>query len=74
MRATLSPFINFTSYTVQILDRFCLILPTVIMGFEHETYNITEGNSTIEVCIQVSGVPQSSLSVSLTTVDGDATG
>ena len=44
------------------------------MGFEHETYRIGEGNGSVEVCVKVSGVPRSSLSVSLTTVDGDATG
>ena len=50
------------------------LLPTVIVGFEHEAHNITEGNSTVEVCVKVSGVLRSSLSVSLTTVDGNATG
>ena len=45
------------------------------MGFEHETYNISEGDGSVEVCVQVkSGVLRSSLSVSLTTVDGSATG
>ena len=51
-----------------------ILLPTVIVGFEPEAYNITEGNSTVEVCVKVSGVLRSSLSVSLTTVDGNATG
>ena len=48
---------------------------TVILGFEHETYSTGEGNSSIEVCIRVkSGILQSSLRLSLTTVDGSATG
>ena len=51
-----------------------IVLSTVVMGFEHETYRIGEGNGSVEVCVKVSGVPRSSLSVSLTTVDGDATG
>ena len=50
-------------------------LSTVILGFERETYSTGEGNSSIEVCVQVkSGVLQSSLHLSLTTVDGSATG
>ena len=51
-----------------------ILLPTVIVGFEHEAYSISEGNGSVEVCVRVSGVPRSSLSVSLTTVDGAATG
>ena len=47
--------------------------PTVVLGFEHETYTISEGNGSVEVCVKVSGVPQSSLHLSLTTVDGTAT-
>ena len=47
---------------------------TVILGFEHETYSISEGNGSVEVCVKVSGVLQSSLRVSLTTVDGNAIG
>ena len=47
----------------------------MILGFERESYSISEGNGSVEVCIQVkTGVLQSSLSVSLTTVDGTATG
>ena len=48
--------------------------PTVVVGFEHKTYRISEGNGSVEVCVQVSGILQSSLYLSLTTVDGDATG
>ena len=44
----------------------------MVVGFEHEAYSINEGNSTVEVCVRVSGVLRSSLSVSLTTVDGAA--
>ena len=51
-----------------------ILLPTVVVGFEHEIYSINEGNGSVEVCVQVSGIPRSSLSVSLTTVDGAATG
>ena len=47
---------------------------TVILGFEHEAYSISEGNGSVEVCVKVSGVLQSSLHVSLTTVDGNAIG
>ena len=47
---------------------------TVILGFEHETYSISEGNGSVEVCVKVSGVLQSSLRLSLTTVDGNAIG
>jgi len=47
----------------------------VILGFEHATYSISEGNGSVEVCVQVkSGVLRSSLSLSLDTVDGNATG
>ena len=48
--------------------------PTVVVGFERKTYSISEGNGSVEVCVQVSGVLQSSLHLSLTTVDGTATG
>jgi len=52
-----------------------LIDPTVILGFEHESYNTSEGIGSIKVCIKVKdGVPQSLLHLSLTTVDGTATG
>ena len=51
-----------------------ILLSTVVVGFEHETYSINEGNGSVEVCVQVSGIIRSSLSVSLTTVDGAATG
>ena len=47
---------------------------TVVLGFKHKTYSIVEGNGSVEVCVQVSGVLQSSLHLSLTTVDGTATG
>ena len=48
---------------------------TVILGFEYGSYNIGEGMGSIQVCIQVKdGVPQSLLHLSLTTVDGNATG
>jgi len=46
---------------------------TVIVGFEHGSYNISEGIGSINVCVQVTGVPQSLLHLSLTTVDGTAT-
>ena len=50
-------------------------LPTVILGFEHEMYNTSEDDGSVEVCVQVkSGVLQSSLRLSLTTVDGSTTG
>ena len=42
--------------------------------FEHETYSIGEGNGSVEVCVKVSEVLRNPLSVSLTTVDGSATG
>ena len=51
-----------------------MLLPTVVVGFERESYSISEGNGSVEVCVQVTGVLQGSLSVSLTTVDGTATG
>ena len=51
-----------------------LLLLTVVVGFERETYSISEGNGSVEVCVKVSGVLQSSLRLSLTTVDGTATG
>ena len=67
---------------VSISDRFMAkcwmlytFLSTVILGFERETYSIREGNSSVEVCVQVkSGVLQSSVRLSLTTMDGSATG
>ena len=46
----------------------------MILGFEHESYSISEDNGSVEVCVQVSGVLRSSLHLSLTTVDGTATG
>ena len=47
----------------------------MILGFEHATYSVTEGNGSVEVCVKVKGgVLRSSLSLSLTTVDGNATG
>jgi len=53
----------------------CFFLLLVILGFEHVTYSVTEGNGSVEVCVQVKGgVLRSSLSLSLTTVDGNATG
>ena len=43
--------------------------------FEHESYSIREGDQgSVEVCVGVSEVLRSPLSVSLTTVDGSATG
>jgi len=52
-----------------------LIDPTVILGFEHELYNTSEGIGSIKVCIKVKdGVPQNLLHLSLTTVDGTAIG
>ena len=48
--------------------------PTVVVGFKHKTYSIGEGNGSVEVCVQVSGALQSSLYLSLATVDGSATG
>ena len=47
---------------------------TSFVGFEHEMYSISEGDGSVEVCVQVSGVLRSSVTVSLTTVDGSATG
>ena len=47
---------------------------TVVVGFEHETYSIGEDDGSVEVCVQVNGVLQNSLRLSLTTVDGAATG
>ena len=45
------------------------------MGFEHATYSTSEGHGSVEVCVQVkSGTPQNPLNLSLTTVDGNATG
>ena len=50
-------------------------LSTVILGLDRETYSTGEGNSSVEVCVQVkSGVLQSSVRLSLTTMDGSATG
>ena len=44
----------------------------MVVGFERESYNISESDGSVEVCVRVSGIPRSSLSVSLTTVDGAA--
>ena len=46
----------------------------MVVGFEREAYSISEGDDSVEVCVKVSGVPRSSLLLSLTTVDGTATG
>ena len=47
----------------------------MVVGFEHETYSTSEGNGSVEVCVQVkSGVLRSSLNLSLATVDESATG
>ena len=46
----------------------------MVVGFEHKTYSIGEGNGSVGVCVQVSGALRSPLNVSLTTVDGSATG
>jgi len=47
----------------------------VIVGFEHGPYNISEGIGSINVCVQVkNGVLHSLLHLSLTTMDGTATG
>ena len=46
---------------------------TSFVGFEHESYNIGEGNGSVEVCVKVIGVLEGSLHLSLTTVDGSAT-
>ena len=47
----------------------------MILGFEHESYSISEGSGSVEVCVQVkNGLLQSSLHLSLATVDGAATG
>ena len=52
-----------------------IILNAVILGFERESYSISEGNGSVEVCIQVkTGVLQSLLHLSLITVDGIARG
>jgi len=48
---------------------------TVIVGFDHESYNISENIGSINVCVQVKdGVLQSLLHLSLITLDGTATG
>jgi len=48
---------------------------TVILGFEHESYNISEGIGSVKVCVQVKdGVPRRLLRLSLVTLDGTATG
>ena len=50
-------------------------LSTVILGLDRETYSTGEGNSSVEVCVQVkSGVLQSYVRLSLTSMDGSATG
>ena len=47
----------------------------MILGFKRKTYSISEGNGSVEVCVQVKGgVLRSSLNLSLATVDGSATG
>ena len=47
----------------------------MILGFEYESYKISEGVGSTKVCIQVKdGVPRSILHLSLTTVDGTAKG
>ena len=50
------------------------LVPTVVVEFANELCTISEEDGSVEVCVQVSGVIQSSLHLSLTTVDGDATG
>ena len=57
-----------------LMCKLLLLTVLVIVGFERETYSISEGNGSVEVCVKVSGVLQSSLRVSLTTVDGNAIG
>ena len=57
-----------------MLDTMHAFLSTVILGFDRETYSTSEGNSSVEVCVQVSGVLQSSVRLSLTTVEESATG
>ena len=47
----------------------------MILGFEHRHYVVNENIGSSKVCIKVkNGVPQSVLHLSLTTVDGTATG
>ena len=66
---TISTRIYVASHDVLLID------PTVILGFEHELYNTSEGIGSIKVCIKVKdGVPQSLLHLSVNTVDGTATG
>ena len=46
-------------------------------GFERGRYNVSEGDGPVEVCVKVkSGILQNSLcvSITITTVDGDASG
>ena len=54
-----------------------VLLVAVVLGFEHGTYNTREGSVSVEVCVQVKGgvfPSRLSLRLSLTTMDGDATG
>ena len=55
---------------------FCLIVNlTVTLGFEYGLYIVSEHIGSSKVCIEAkNGVPQSLLHLSLTTVDGTATG
>ena len=46
----------------------------MVVEFANESCTISEEDGSVEVCVQVSGVLRSSLHLSLTTVDGDATG
>ena len=46
----------------------------MVVEFANESYTISEEDGSVEVCVQVSGVLRSSLHLSLTTVDGAATG
>ena len=57
-----------------MLVRSKILVPTVVVEFANESFTISEEDGSVEVCVQVSGVIRSSLHLSLTTVDGDATG
>ena len=47
----------------------------MVVGFEYESYSISEGNQgSVEVCVKASEVLQSFLHLSFTTADGSATG
>ena len=47
----------------------------MVVGFEYESYSISEGNQgSVEVCVEASEVFQSFLHLSFTTVDGSAAG